>query len=77
MKTLEKLNWQNGKLKVDFRCIAKCLKMLDASKLVFTDIKTKMRGYFDTLNTVKHKLNNYVNKQGFNPFYVSKNHPID
>jgi hypothetical protein len=60
-----------------FPMYSQMLKMLDANKLVFADIKAKLGSYFDVLNTVKHKLNKYVHKQGFNTFYVSKNHPLN
>lgn len=53
------------------------VQMLEKNESVFADIKTQMHNYFEGLKQVKQKLNKYVHKQGFNTFYVSKNHPFN
>ncbi len=60
-----------------FPMYSQMIKMLESNKSVFSDIKEKMADYFGELNLTKQKLNKYVHKQGFNTFYVSKNHPIN
>jgi len=60
-----------------FPMYSQMIKMLENNESVFSDIKEKMADYFAELNTTKQKLNKYVHKQGFNTFYVSKNHPIN
>jgi len=60
-----------------FPMYSQMLKVLENNESVFSDIKEKMSGYFAELNVTKQKLNKYVHKQGFNTFYVSKNHPIN
>lgn len=60
-----------------FPMYSQMIKMLESNESVFSDIKEKMADYFGQLNLTKQKLNKYVHKQGFNTFYVSKNHPIN
>ncbi|WP_179317986.1 teicoplanin resistance protein VanZ [Winogradskyella undariae] len=60
-----------------FPMYSQMIKMLESNQSVFSDIKEKMADYFGELNVTKQKLNKYVHKQGFNTFYVSKNHPLN
>ncbi|MEX0597438.1 MAG: teicoplanin resistance protein VanZ [Candidatus Paceibacterota bacterium] len=60
-----------------FPMYSQMIKMLESNQSVFSDINEKMANYFWELNLTKQKLNKYVHKQGFNTFYVSKNHPIN
>jgi hypothetical protein len=53
------------------------IQMLEKNESVYADIKIEMKEYFEDLNLIKGKLNKYVHKQGFNTFYVSKNHPLN
>jgi hypothetical protein len=56
---------------------SKMMKYLKKNGAVFSDIRTCMSEYFESLKTTKGKLNKYVHKQGFKTFYVSRNHPIN
>jgi hypothetical protein len=60
-----------------FPMYSQMIKMLESNQSVFSDIREKMAHYFKELNATKQKLNKYVHKQGFNTFYVSKNHPLN
>lgn len=60
-----------------FPMYSQMLKMLESNESVFSDIKEKMADYFKVLDLTKQKLNKYVHKQGFNTFYVSKNHLVN
>ncbi|MFD0931410.1 hypothetical protein ACFQ0R_02245 [Psychroflexus salinarum] len=60
-----------------FPMYSQMIKMLESNESVFSDIKEKMADYFGQLNLTKQKLNKYIHKQGFNTFYVSKNHPVN
>lgn len=53
------------------------VKFLEENESIFSDIKTKMSEYFEELNSIKKKLNKYVHKQGFQTFYISRNHPLN
>lgn len=52
------------------------IKMLENDKSIFSEIKDIMRDYFEDLKLIKQKLNKFIHKQGFNTFYVSRNHPF-
>lgn len=71
-KELQK--WKN---KSQFPMYSQMIKMLDNRKAIFADIKIKMSAYFNELEQTKKGLNKYVHKQGFDTFYVSKNHPVN
>ncbi len=44
---------------------------------IFKDFREKLDDYFTHIESIKKKLNKYVHKQGFDKFYISKNHPIN
>lgn len=50
---------------------------LQKRKNVFANIKDEMTLYFREIEETKEKLNKYVHKQGFDKFYVLKNHPLN
>ncbi|MCL6264930.1 hypothetical protein [Flagellimonas myxillae] len=60
-----------------FPMYSQMIKILESNESVFSDIKEKMTSYFLELDETKRKLNKYVHKQGFNTFYVAKNHPFN
>lgn len=60
-----------------FPMYAQMIKFLTENATVFSDIKDKMSEYFADIDDVKIKLNKYVHKQGFQTFYISRNHPIN
>ena len=67
-------NWQRQS---PFPMYGKMMNFLEQNKLVFEDMKSKMSEYFKDLNSIKSKLNKYVHKQGFQTFYISRNHPFN
>jgi len=68
---------QKWKSQGQFPMYGQMIKFLKENETVFSDLKVKMSKYFDEIELVKKKLNKYIHKQGFNTFYVSKNHPIN
>jgi len=56
---------------------AKMLKFLKDKGETFRDFREKLNGYFEQLDAVKSKLNKHVHKQGFDKFYVARNHPVN
>ena len=67
----------NWKSQGNFPMYGQMVKFLEENESIFSDIKTKMSEYFEELNFVKKKLNKYVHKQGFQTFYISRNHPLN
>lgn len=53
------------------------LKLLSAHGDAFVDMKQKMPNFFNDAKILSSELNKYVHKQGFQHFYVSRNHPIN
>jgi hypothetical protein len=43
----------------------------------YADIKNKMTSYFQEIEDTKQKLNKYVHKQGYDKFYIARNHPLN
>ncbi len=72
-----KIELHKWKSKSRFPMYNQMLKLLDERKAIFADVKYKMSAYFQELEQTKKALNKYVHKQGFDTFYVSKNHPIN
>lgn len=64
--------WKTTK---DFPMQGQMLKYLKENGYLFSDMKEKMTNYFDELAKFNKKINKFVHKQGFNFFYVSRNHP--
>lgn len=50
------------------------IELLEKQMAIFSDVKEIMTDYFDEMERTKKHLNKYVHKQGFNTFYVSRNH---
>jgi len=53
------------------------LNYLSVNGEIFSDMKLKLKDYFEEVNTLSQKLNKIVHKQGFQNFYLSRNHPIN
>ena len=51
------------------------LEYLSSNGEIFADIKEKLKDFFDSVNVLSKKLNKIVHKQGFQHFYLSRNHP--
>lgn len=51
------------------------LDYLSSNGDIFADIKEKLKDYFEDVNILSQKLNKVVHKQGFQHFYLSRNHP--
>jgi len=73
-KDKELHKWKNEKR---FPMQSQMIDLLKKKGAVFKDFKQKLNNYFTLVEDVKKKLNKYVHKQGFDKFYVSKNHPIN
>lgn len=71
IKQKELRKWKN---KSRFPMYGQMLKFLNENGNAFSDLKKKMDNYFKELQRVKEHLNKHVHKQGFNTFYVSRNH---
>ena len=52
-------------------------KFLTKNGAVFQDFKLNLEHYFRQLESTKKKLNKFVHKQGYDKFYVSRNHPLN
>ena len=61
----------------DFPMQGQMIKQLSQRGNVFVDMKTKMPDFFSDAKSLSAELNKYVHKQGFQNFYVSRNHPIN
>ncbi|GGA69513.1 teicoplanin resistance protein VanZ [Ornithinibacillus halotolerans] len=70
-REIELLNW---KKQSRFPMYSEMVKFLIKNEKEFANIKKQMSNYFNKLQLVKERLNKYVHKQGFNTFYVSRNH---
>ncbi|OBR66726.1 hypothetical protein A7K91_00130 [Paenibacillus oryzae] len=71
MKTEELQKWRT---KSKFPMYGQMIKFLDKNGNAFSDIREKMKNYFDELQKVKESMNKYVHKQGFDTFYVARRH---
>lgn len=60
----------------DFPMQGQMVKMLSQNGDSFRDMKTQMPDFFNQAKILSAKLNKYVHKQGFQHFYVSRNHPL-
>lgn len=67
-------SWKSTK---DFPMQGKMLKMLSEKGGIFIDVKEEMPDFFDFAKNLNMELHKYVHKQGFQHFYVSRNHPIN
>lgn len=61
----------------DFPMQGQMLKMLSAHGDAFVDMRQQMPEFFSDAKVLSAELNKYVHKQGFQHFYVSRNHPIN
>ncbi|WP_270582002.1 hypothetical protein [Bacillus subtilis] len=67
----ELLKWKE---KSRFPMYKAMIELLEKQMAIFSDVKETMTDYFDEMERTKKHLNKYVHKQGFNTFYVSRNH---
>ncbi|CAH0308942.1 hypothetical protein SRABI96_04903 [Peribacillus sp. Bi96] len=67
----ELLKWKE---KSRFPMYKAMIELLEKQIAIFSDVKEKMTDFFDEMERTKKHLNKYVHKQGFNTFYVSRNH---
>lgn len=67
----ELLKWKEKSI---FPMYNSMVKSLEEQKAIFLDVKEKMPIYFDGIKSTKKLLNKHVHKQGFDTFYVSRNH---
>jgi len=73
-KEAELNKWKNEER---FPMQAQMIKFLTKNGAVFQDFKSNLEPYFRQLESAKTKLNKYVHKQGYDKFYVSRNHPLN
>lgn len=66
--------WKNTK---DFPMQSQMLKQLYEYGIVISDMKEKMKSFFNDIKNVIKKINKCVHKQGLRFFYVSRNHPFN
>lgn len=67
-------DWKNTK---DFPMQGQMLNQLYKYGIVISDMKEKMKSFFDEIKNVSKKMNKCIHKQGLRFFYVSRNHPIN
>lgn len=67
-------DWKDTK---DFPMQSAIVKELSKSGMVFSEMKAEMTDFFESAKALSQKLNKYVHKQGFQHFYVSRNHPLN
>lgn len=67
-------DWKDTK---DFPMQSAIVKELSKSGMVFSEMKAEMTDFFESAKVLSQKLNKYVHKQGFQHFYVSRNHPLN
>ena len=61
----------------DFPMQGQMLNQLYQHGIVISDMKEKMKSFFDEIKNVSKKINKCVHKQGLRFFYVSRNHPFN
>lgn len=69
--------FKKWKQKSKFPMFSQMILFLNNNENVFSNMLQNMKDYFEKLKSIKEKLNKHVHKQGFNTFYVSKNHPFN
>ncbi|PYE43291.1 teicoplanin resistance protein VanZ [Paenibacillus barcinonensis] len=72
-KETELSKWRR---KSKFPMYGQMIAFLTDNEKNFADMKNEMSEYFNELQKLKNRLNKHVHKQGFNTFYVSRNHMI-
>ena len=70
-------NLVKWKEKRKFPMQAKMLELLSKHGEAFADMRKKMDFFFDDTKNLSAAINKYVHKQGFEHFYVSRNHPME
>lgn len=74
---IKKEKYKQWKAQERFPQFNQILDYYNKNEYVFSDIKNKMRKYFDELQFIKTKMNKYIHKQGFNTFYTYMlGHPL-
>jgi len=53
------------------------LEFLENNKEMYFDIFSNMKEYFKLIEDTKNKINKFVHKQGYEYFYVTRNHPLN
>lgn len=53
------------------------LKFLESNEDIYSDVFDNMSDFFSVINKTKRTLNKSVHKQGYEYFYVARNHPIN
>lgn len=66
--------WKDTK---EFPMQREIIKQLSRAGNIFADMLRKMPMFFSEAKALSGELNKYVHKQGFQHFYVSRNHPIN
>ena len=61
----------------DFPMQGRLIKELKDKGNVFADMFEKMSDFFSDAKSLSAELNKYIHKQGFQHFYISRNHPIN
>lgn len=72
MRRKELQAWREIK---DFPMQGQMLSFLKKNGSLFVDMKDNLSFYFEDLSVISKKLNKFVHKQGFQNFYVARNHP--
>lgn len=67
-------DWKNTK---DFPMQGQMLNQLYKYGIVISDMKEKMKSFFDEIKNIGKKINKCIHKQRLRFFYVSRNHPIN
>lgn len=71
-------NWYEQWKKVkQFPMQNNMVKSLFKLGTVLSDMNQKMPSFFEKAKDLSQRLNKHVHKQGFNQFYVSRNHPLN
>ena len=52
------------------------IKYLSTNGVMFSDMRDKLKDYFEQIDELSQNLNKIVHKQGFQHFYLSRNHPL-
>ena len=68
---------ESWKATSDFPMQGQMIKSLTQNGNIFVDMLNKMPEFFADSKQLSSELNKYVHKQGFQHFYISRNHPIN
>ena len=65
------------KATLDFPMETQMIRQLARSGAIFSDMLNKMADFFSDAKNLNAELNKFVHKQGFQHFYIARNHPIN